>query len=374
MKSCVLLILIFCGSLTYGQLKNEIFTDSTIYSKYNTKKLGLEFSPFFKNNEYFKGSQDGQTYIGYQLQGVAMLKISPKALLHLGALATQNYGTQNGFSQVRPIASILYFHKTSTFIAGTLKGAAHHQLIEPLYQMERFYTNRNENGFQYLLKTKKISLDAWLDWEINTNRNINRQEAFVAGFNLSSFLFERGTANNISNTPTKQHQLKPNLQFVYRHQGPSNGASNDPLKTLINSAIGIDYEFKKNGVTKWRALSYFLDYRDLSISPSLGFLNGWGHFHTLQYSPNKKWDIMLNYWEGTEWHSAIGGAIYQANNPLDNRFPERKKQLLFARIHHHFYLDDKLMIDVRFDPHYDFTFNLFAPSYALHIRYVGLFL
>lgn len=347
---------------TLAQLENVIFQDSTFYARNKTNQVGLEFSPFFKNNEYFGSSQDGQTYIGYQLQGLGFINISPNAELQLGALATQNFGGHNGFSNINPVATLLYYHKTSTFIAGTLKGAAHHNLIEPLYQIERFYTDRNENGFQYLLHTSKTHFDAWIDWEINTEREINRQEVFTSAFNLKQ-TYQFG----------KVHSFSPNAQFVYRHMGPSNGASPLPLRTLINSGIGAEYTYLKNG-KKLRLLSYFVDYRDLSISPSLSFLDGFGHYHTIQFSPNKNWDFLINYWEGTEWQSSVGGAIYQAVNPFDRRFPERKKQLIFAKVHFHQMIDKNLMIDIRFDPYFDFNRQVLEPSYSLNLRYSGLFL
>jgi hypothetical protein len=136
----------------------------------------------------------------------------------------------------------------------------------------------------------------------------------------------------------------------------------------------MEYRFTVNNLLKWKVSSYLLDYRDLSISPSLSFLDGFGHYHNVQFSPNKKWDFMLNYWEGTEWQSSIGGAIYQAVNPFDRRFPTRKKSLLFARVHYHQMLNEKLMIDIRFDPYYDLNLNVLEPSYSLHLRYIGLFL
>ena len=357
----VLLSLVISVNNLCAQVENSIFQDTTFYTQNKTNKLGIEFSPFFRNNEYFGASQDGQTYIGYQLQALGFINISNNAEIQLGALATQNYGSQNGFSKINPVASLLYYHNNSTFIAGTLKGAAHHQLIEPLYQMERIYTDRNENGFQYLLSTPTTQFDAWIDWEINTNRDIDRLEVFTSAFNLKQHY-----------KSDKGHTFSPNVQFVYRHMGPSNGASALPLRTIINSAIGAEYTYQKDD-KKFRLLSYFLDYRDLSISPSLSFLDGFGQYHTVQFSPNKKWDFLVNYWEGTEWQSSIGGAIYQAVNPYDNRFPERKKQLLFARVHFHQMIDKHLMIDVRFDPYYDFNRQVLEPSYSLNLRYSGLF-
>jgi len=369
------LVGIFFSCAVAGQMENTIFMDTTFYSIHKKNRLGLEFSPFFRNNEYFDGSQDGQTYIGYQLQGIGFIKIAPNTELHLGALATQNYGGKNGFSKVNPIASLNYHRKNATFIAGTLKGAAHHQLIEPLYQIERFYTDRNENGFQYINQSEHHFLDAWIDWEENTNRDVPKLETFTVGLNLKhDYTLSYRNTSFAKSPKTRRSTLSPNIQLLYRHSGPSNGSSTLPLRTLTNSAIGAEYKLAVNGETRLRLLSYLLDYRDLSISPSLSFLDGFGHYHTIQYSPNKKWDFILNYWEGTEWQSSIGGAIYQAVNPFDRRFPERKKSLLFARAHYHQMLNDKLMIDIRFDPYYDLNLGVIEPSYSLNLRYIGLFL
>ena len=147
MKNNFLLILscLACFSVN-AQLENMIFRDSSFHDINKKNRLGLEFSPFFRNNEYFEASQDGQTYIGYLIDARGFIKISDNAEIQLGAFATQNYGGHNGFSKINPIASLQFHQKKATFIAGTLRGAAHHQLIEPLYQMERMYTDRNENG------------------------------------------------------------------------------------------------------------------------------------------------------------------------------------------------------------------------------------
>lgn len=375
LRILLLLFGVFAFLSSHAQFANDIFRDTTFYSQYKTNRLGFELSPFFRNNEYFEGSQDGQTYIGYQAQMLGFLKLSAKAEIQLGVLATQNYGSHNGFSNVQPVASIFYHNKNSTFIAGTLKGAAHHQLIEPLYQIERFYTDRNENGFQFINHSENHFFDAWLDWETNTNRNIPRQEVFTTGFNLRQDynIFKESRVKEGNPMQQRDHILSFHAQLLYNHRGTSNGSSNEPLKTLINSGIGIEYRLEKYNLTKWKIASYGLDYRDLSITPTGNFLDGFGHYHHLQFSPNSKWDFIANYWEGTEWISSIGGAVYQAVNPFDRRYPNRKMQLIFARAHYHLYLQKGLMIDLRFDPYYDINQQNIDPSYSLNIKYTGLF-
>lgn len=342
-------------------MENAIFQDSFLQRNYTKPSVGVEFIPFLRNNEYFQSSQDGQTFVGFQLQGLLFYPLSKNAELHLGALAVQNYGDQNGFSSWFPVARLRMKHKKSEFIVGTLNGAANHQLIEPLFEQERMYYERNENGFQWRRLTRKSFLDAWLDWEVNTNRNIPNQERFTVGFNYQPKL-----------KINEYQSFLPNLQAIYQHSGPSNGASIEPLRTLVNGAIGAEWNRQKED-KKWRLLSYFLLFQDFSISPSLSFLNGNGHYHTLQYSPNKKWDFMLNYWQGIEWHSSIGGRNYMSVNPFDRRFPRRDKSLLFLRAHYHKRIFNSIDLDARIEPYADLNEFAIEPSFSLHLKFWGVF-
>jgi hypothetical protein len=346
---------------TQAQLENVIFQDSILLRKNKNPSIGIEFSPFLRNNEYFQSSQDGETFIGYQLQGLFIYPLHKKVELHLGGLAVQNYGNQNGFSSWFPVARLRMFHQKSEYIVGTINGAVNHQLIEPLFEQERMYYERNENGFQWRRQTEKSFMDAWLDWEVNTGRNINRQERFTVGFNYKPSL----------NLGSKQ-QFIPNVQAIYQHSGPSNGGSNAPLRTLVNGAVGAEWNMS-HGDRKLRLLSYFLMFQDFSINPSLSFENGNGHYHTIQYSPNKKWDFLVNYWQGIEWHSSIGGRNYMAVNPFDRRFPRRNKSLLFLRAHYHKRILNSIDLDARIEPYADLNEFTIEPSFSLHLKFWGVF-
>jgi len=353
------IIAVCCANVSYSQLDNVIFKDTTFYPSQvlNGSYLGMELSPFFKNNEYFHASQDGQTYIGYQLQGIFLKKLGEKTMISLGGLALQNYGNHQGFTRVVPVVSLNYYEKKSVFIAGTLKGAAHHNLIEPLYAQERFYTDRNENGFQWLYNGLKTNVDFWLNWEINTDRSIDRQEQFSSGLHVKK-IFQVGL----------RHSFTPSVQMLYQHRGPSNGSSIEPLKTITNGALGLGYSFVKSKFS-FSTKSYLLYYQDFSITKTNSFRDGYGQYHHLQISPNNSMDFILNYCNGTEYQAAKGGPIYQSVNPFDRRYPERKKQLIFVRFHYHFMLDKNFMLDARLEPYYDINQKLIEPSYAFNLRY-----
>lgn len=346
--------------MMHGQLRNAIFQDSLFYNEHLENSVGIEFSSFARNNEYFSGSQDGQTYLGFQLQTAFIHPINPNAELHLGAYIQQDYGQQSGISLWRPVATLWLKKHKHNFLIGTLKGSLNHQLIEPLYEVERQYYDRNENGLQWFRNTNKFFGDVWLNWEVNTNRNVPRQERFSVGANIQPKI-KLG----------KKFEFRPQIQTLYQHSGPSNGASSLPLRSTINSAIGA--ELKIDSKHEWRLLSYFLDYRDLSINPSLSFLDGYGQYHSVQFSPHTNWDFMLNYWQGIEWIAPIGGAIYEAVNPFDRRFPVRNRSLLFLRTHFHKTLFDQIELDARFDPYYDFNLSEVELSFSLHLRFSGLF-
>jgi len=343
-----------------GQIDNQIFRDTQLYALPNAFKknqVHLEVLPFFRNNEYFAATQDGQTYFGYQLQSVYQRNVSKHSKLLLGALAIQNYGAHQGFSAIFPIVALQYYKNHHQIIFGTLQGAAHHQLIEPIYGQELMLTQKNEQGVQWRKNNQKINLDAWINWEENTERNINRLEKFSAGLNLKS---------KLSLTP--YFSIMPNFQCLYQHQGNSNGASTLPLKTIANAGIGTIAEYKNNH-KRFNYQFYYTQYQDFSITQTNTFVNGFGLYHHLQYSPNSRLDIIVNHWYGNEYQAAKGGAIYQSVNPMDKAFPQRIRQLLFLRAHYHFYLDKDILLDIRLDPYYDFIQKLAEPSYALYLRY-----
>ena len=84
-------------------------------------------------------------------------QISPRLIIKGGIYLQKEFGRPD-YTTVAPTFSVKYKAKHSSFIIGTLEGNANHGFIEPIYDYKLIINERLENGFQFQVDTKPITM------------------------------------------------------------------------------------------------------------------------------------------------------------------------------------------------------------------------
>jgi len=341
---CTLLIsLLPCQA----QLDNRFFADVDSLPTTTTKPLRLQLRTlgFVRNNEYFNNIADGYTLFGYHLLPYLTYQPTANLMLKGGIFLRQDFGGQ-GFRQIEPVFTIKWQKGPWTMNFGTLDGHLNHQYLEPLYNFERTYTNRLENGLQWVYNSPRRFADLWVNWQNVIYPQDSAQEELSGGL----VWHERLLAG-------PRWQLWLPFQAYAYHQGGQIDITNQPLTTIYNMALGAEARWQTKGLPwlqQLRFSAYALLYNNVSPQPNVPFDNGHGWYYNLEAQTN--WaTIMLSWWRGSTFYAIHGGPLYQSisstvNNP-EFRAPQR--QLLYLRLIKDFSVAGA-RASARLEPVYDF--------------------
>lgn len=217
-----------------------------------TRELRLEVDnlSFFKDNEF-----SGTVMKGYSLPGLwatpkltyqplENLKIEAgiHALIYSGAYKFPNYAYHDiarwkGSQYQRGAHVVPWFRaqlalRSVNLILGNVHGAVTHRLAQPLYDPELMLTADPEFGFQVLVDTRPVHLDAWVNWESFIFEGDSHQEAFIVG--LSSRV-------RLNREASRLHVYLP-MQGTIQHRGGEQDTVAS-VQTLCNGAAGVGLQW-----------------------------------------------------------------------------------------------------------------------------------
>ena len=151
-------VLFACISEVYGQIPDHVrwkkyafFAEDYRIDSLRQEQLYFRISNhnFFKNNEYKNDFRIGQTLVGLWAEPRIEYYADDKTRISAGAHLLKYHG-RDGYDRIIPTFSVehrLNPHLQLTF--GTIRGAANHGMLEPIYEFERQLIAKNENGFQF---------------------------------------------------------------------------------------------------------------------------------------------------------------------------------------------------------------------------------
>jgi hypothetical protein len=263
---------------------------------------------------------------------------------------------------VRPTYRATWTHGSSQFIFGNIKANLNHGYIEPLLDFERVILKPLEEGVQYRLNTKRVFLDAWVDWLKQEYPGSNYQEQIAGG--LSSSFRVTGDNSRIS--------LSIPFQFTARHFGGQIDTLHAPIQTLFNYASGVVARLPLNGrvVQAVRLNAYGLLYTDRSGFERLPFTQGNGLY--LNGTVESRYlDVMLSYWQGNKFYAPLGGNYYQsvASRYGTPGYTDAERRLLLVRLLRDFRISDAAALTVRVEPVYDFNRQLLDFSFGFYLNF-----
>lgn len=283
----------------------------------------IENSNFLKNNEYFNDIIQGYTLIGWFVNPKLTYHPSKNAKIEAGVHFLKYSGIDN-FTRVLPTLSFQYkINQSIDVILGTLYGNTNHNMIEPLFRYEYFFTDNIENGLQFLFKTNRYKGDLWINWQEFIFKGDDKQEIFTMG--ISNHFF-------ISNKES-QHQFSIPLQILFVHQGGQINETNKKLITHNNDAIGLSYayHFTNSFFKTVGTENYYLIYKDMSGNNQFPYLLGYGLYTNL-FAQAGDFHARASWWYGDHYISLRGNPIFQSKSTIYTSHYEKQRALVSGRL------------------------------------------
>ncbi len=335
--------------------------DFLTLAKPDTSKLSLHIYEhnFFKNNEYFGDFVKGYTLIGFNF--MPEITYRPWKKLEVSAMwNVLKYHGYDNFSEYKPYARIR-FHATNKFslTLGYLDAHVHHQLIEPIYNPERYITNNVENGLQLIYSGLRYYGDLWLNWEKFILWDDPWQERLAVG-HISKLLVLDGA-------------IKTHLtgQFLICHRGGQIDASDGQVQTLENGAIG--FEFSKYNGSSWYFLmkNLFVQYHAIDRTNDLPYFDGYGIYNKL-LARYKDFGFVCGHWYGNMFINFRGDplfscqAIYKENN-------RNKRAIIFNELYFNHKYNNILSLKVGINTFYNLYNSDLEYYYMISMIFDGNF-
>ncbi len=320
MKLRVTLFFLLAASCSFAQVNNDSLEFRIRPDSAHTGAVYLDVHNFnyLRNYEFFNDFQDGYTLYGTQLVPQLVYYPHPKLAVRAGILLRKDFGTE-GVYKTYPLFALVYRNKATTLINGALEGHLHHRMIQPLYDLERAITDPVEYGTQVIVDKPGFFLDGFINWKKMIYKPAPEQEQIVAGGSSRLGVINR-----------RDWQVNVPVQLTVFHQGGQIDTLNRPLKTLLNSTIGVRISRHRNSWARKVELGgHYVTYRELSPTKVNSFSSGsgwlfdgsadfaFGSFHA-------------GYWTANGFISPLGMPVYQSvSQQIDHAgYAQRKRELL----------------------------------------------
>ncbi len=322
---CLLAGLTVCLPVAvHAQIAEKVYASDYRISPENERQLSVEIDnlSFFKNNEYDSKVQKGYSLPGLWLQPKAVyyplqmlkLELGVHMLFYHGTVKYPNMAYQDiaywkGGQYQRGTHVLPWFRgqvalsDQVNIILGNIYGASNHGLIDPLYSPELNLTADPETGLQVLVDTRRLHLDAWVNWQSFIFRNDTHQEEFTVG--LSSRV-------KLNDPASAWHFYLP-VQGLAQHRGGElDTLTTNSVQTLMNGAVGVGAAWNVNtGVLK--RVNMELD--ALGYYQQAGMLwpldNGTGIYANLT-ADLRDFRLKASYWQCDDFISMFGSPFFGA--------------------------------------------------------------
>lgn len=369
------------SEFTYAQ-DNSIFCTHKVISDTNVYKLNFSFesTSFVKNNEYFDHLK-GWTGIGFFIKPQIIYQASKTTEIQAGYFLEKYSGLEQ-FSSAIPLFRIRQkLGSKWEMILGHLYGNLEHNLTEPVYRFDRYYTDNVEYGMQFLFKNRIISNDFWANWEKFIFTDDPYREEFVIG---NSF--------NASIKISKEFSLNIPFQFTWTHAGGQiyehiPGRQN--IMSLYNTSYGSSFKYNPTNSSdvisnnKLFLKSLNVDYKYHSYSAAdnppdtdelhQAYDKGFGHLISCDVDLNTI-DMNISYWAGEKFIAKRGEEIYHSAFSGGNTFLMPEVRLLNFKIWYKHYFSEYVKLAARTDIYYNTDSGSLFYSYGLYLIYNDLFL
>lgn len=365
-RKAIFAFLLFLSASGYGQMDYPALKYGTTIEPADSQRLSLHIYNlnYMHNTEWFGNIPLSGTLFGYQLIPEIQYQVSPKFILKGGVYLQQEFGRQ-GYTSVMPTFTAKYRAKHSSFIIGTLEGGINHGFIEPIYDYKWLINERIENGFQFKVDTKPYEHDMYINWR----RAIHPGDPFKEEFDL-------GYSGKFNAVNTSRWELQFPIQLLYSHKGGQYDATNEPLTSLTNSALGAMITYKPDGrfLKKIHFDNYHVNYKDVSGVKRQPFDKGNGFLSHLLFDFNEV-GIDLRYWNSRNYIAARGMSLFGSVSEKYPGLTEPHRELIILSLIYHKEIAKNLFFNFRISPYKELEENMSSGtgvdySYELYLKYV----
>ncbi len=342
----VLFLLGFLNLTLQAQQYNPFYSHYSSFKPEAKENLFFRFEnlSFAKNNEYNGEFAKGATYFGYL--ATPKLVYYPTSNFRIEAgIRLQKYSGLSNFSESEPVFSIHYqANENLSLILGSLNQEDNHHLHEAIFEPERFFTDKGENGIQALYKSNFLRADAWINWEQFIFQDDPLQEFFTFGL----------TADFSLNDLDSEYSLSIPLQVLFVHRGGEIDSSDEDKQTVRNITTGISLKKGLSGsfLKSYELEALVFDFNDDSFTNEFGSSNGKA-IHLRAGVKTEHSDLKIGYWSGDKFNSARGSALFQSMSVFDNSYIREKRDLLTAKYRIHKSIAKGILIGGQVDAYLD---------------------
>ncbi len=340
-------LFLFILSVLFYSSEAQILNDSLEYrirpDSARTGELYLSVHNFnyMRNYEYFNKIQDGYTLFGAQLEPQLVYYAHPRLAVTAGVHLRKDFGGR-GIYRTYPLFSVKYQHGNSTLVNGVLEGNTHHRMLDPIYDFEKKITEPVEYGTQFIINGRNLFLDAFINWKKMIYKPSPVQEQILGGLSAELNLIKN---SNLS--------LSVPVQLTVFHQGGQIDLADDPLQTLVNSALGFKLKLPFSGwIKNLRTENYLISFNDLSFTDLQPYSKGYGWYLNAGFDTQKFGSLMGTLWKGNSFISSNGMPLYQSvsQHIVHAGYTEKHRKLFILRYSYQQKLLPNLYMDFRFEP------------------------
>ena len=316
------LILFFLAGIFSAVSAQDFFlTNIPVDHKRQGFYFSFENTNFFKDNEFESSVVKGYTLTGAWIRPKFVFVPSDKIQLELGWHYLRYNGAGSASVSVPWISARIYFARGWQFTLGDLNNSRNHRLITPVWEPERFLTDKPEAGFQVLHNADQLYFDAWLNWEQFIQQGDPFQEHLTAGVSLD-YKFVN----------SEKFSLSLPVQILGHHHGGEIDSSPLRVQTLMNLAAGVKAKILLDGFVRQINLSgYYAGFKDSKGNAGLPFKKGNGFFSSNSLE-TKIGKFGLEYWNSKNFLGIKGMQLLQSVSGINSTYPEsdyRKKMVSF---------------------------------------------
>ncbi|PKQ62448.1 hypothetical protein BZG02_12005 [Labilibaculum filiforme] len=333
------------------------------FQEADSSKLFLRFENlnFVKNNEYNGDYLKGTTWIGYIATPKLVYYPSEKFRIEAG-VRLQKYSGRENFTDSEPIFSATYkVSNNISFMLGSLNQDNNHNLSEPMFEPERYFTDNGENGLQMKYHSNKLEFDTWINWEQFILENDPFQEKFTFGL----------TGRWKLNSTTTKNTLAIPVEIMFAHRGGEIDNSIGSVQTIGNFASGLEYvrEIENSAIKSWRLKVIAYYFSDNSSAKEFTYDKGRAFYP--QFTINtKKSKLNLGYWNAYKFASSRGSELFKTRVIASENYIETRKELITLNYYYEHKVATGIYLGGKLDVYYDRVNSVenFATSIYLKIN------
>lgn len=329
----------------------------------DSSKLFFRFENlnFVKNNEY-KGEQlEGRIWIGYLATPKLVYYPSKNFRIEAGA-RLQKYTGREDFTKSELVFSAVYkVSDKANFILGSLNQNNNHNLSEPIFEPERYFTDMGENGIQLKYQAKKLKFDTWINWEQFILENDPFQEKFTFGL----------SANWQLNSDASKNSLSIPTEIFYAHRGGEIDNSDEPVQTIGNFASGLEFirKVENSRIKSWHIKTMAYYFSDNSSLKEFTFDKGHAFYPQISVD-TKKSHLSVGYWNAYKFASSKGSELFRTKVEASEKDTETRNEMLTLNYYYEHKIAKGIHFGGKLDVYYDLNKSVenFATSVYLRIN------